>query len=517
MRLAVLLCAALVSGAAGTAAASLTSGTTRALGTPVDAAAVTLPPAAPVPGQLLTTPDAAGWKVTSGPATTSPHAPLAVVRASTAGPVTVQRGTVPVVAGSVYTGSFLERAVATTTTVSATLTWYDASGHQVAADTVTSAPVQDRTDSWTKVSVSGLTPATARTVTLAADLGDGTQHLLAQSALTRTHWGSRDLVGPLTTRGTTVRDAKGAVVVLRGVNRSGLNESGTPSGLTQRDLDRAKAWGANVVRLPLDEQLWLPGCPASDPGYQADVRKVVGWVTARHMLAVLDLHVGSPTCSSPGLNPMPDLGSRTFWRQVATAYKGNPLVAFDLFNEPHDVSDKTWRDGGVATTAGGVSYTAVGMQSLLDTVRATGAKNLVLVGGTGWASLLPSTAPLRGTNLVYAVHAYTCDRPSQCRSTDSHPVLDRFADLGRRAPVMVSEFGHPSSRTADGAAYMQDVLSYAEAHHWSWAAWDWHGHESCRWGDWWSLINTQTCSASGTYEPSPNGVPVLQALRRNAS
>ena len=61
-----------------------------------------------------------------------------------------------------------------------------------------------------------------------------------------------------------------------------------------------------------------------------------------------------------------------------------------------------WRDGG-RLTAGGMTWTAPGMQTLYDTVRAAGANNVVLVDGTGWAAnLLPAgrirlTAPTSRT------------------------------------------------------------------------------------------------------------------------
>ena len=70
----------------------------------------------------------------------------------------------------------------------------------------------------------------------------------------------------------------------------------------------------------------------------------------------------------------------------------NPAVIYDLYNEPHDVSWDVWQNGGRITDrpngrkAGPArAYACVGMQTLLDTVRATGAKNVVVAGGLDWA------------------------------------------------------------------------------------------------------------------------------------
>lgn len=459
----------------------------------------------------LTMPAKAG-----APLTMAAPAPLATIEMHRV----VAAAAVPVPGAGTYTGSFLERASTVTAAVAATLTWYDVTGAEIAADRVTSAAVRDRRDHWTRYSVAGLTPPNAARVALGATMSSttsGTKHDISSSSLTRSAPGSRMLSGPLRTRGNKILDAQGRVVVLRGLNRPGQWDTAQPGGLTEHDIDRMKAWGGNVVRLTLGQQVWMPGCGSYDPLYRAMVDRVVKWITKRGMLAVLDLHYGAPSCAGTGTNPMPDQRSVTFWRQLATRYKNAPRVAFDLYNEPHGVSDRVWRGGGPATSRTGVPYTAVGMQTLLDTVRSTGAANLVLVAGLGDATTFPSTAPLAGRNVVYAVHAYNCIVPWSCRGTDSSWLLSRFVVPGRTVPIMVSEFGHPSSNTADGAAFNSGVIAYAEHQGWSWAAWAWDVHGQCKPEQYFTVIAAGTCdSASGVYEPAPTGVPILLGLQKNA-
>jgi hypothetical protein len=109
---------------------------------------------------------------------------------------------------------------------------------------------------------------------------------------------------------------------------------------------------------------------------------------------VLDLHWSD--CGEWGTNiaqhSMPDQNSVVFWKDCAAAYQNHPAVIFDLYNEPHDVTWDIWLNGGTITDRpntrrGGPprTFEAVGMQNLLDTVRATGAKNLVIAGGLDWA------------------------------------------------------------------------------------------------------------------------------------
>jgi hypothetical protein len=419
---------------------------------------------------------------------------------------------------SLYTGSFEERS-RVATGVTATLRWFDRSGHELVEDQVRSATVTDRSDVWTRHTVAGLVPARATTVLLGASFEEAraaTLHTLRNAVLTQRAQGSTALVGPLRTRGTTVRDARGAVVVLRGLNRPGQWDTAAPGGLDDRDIARIKAWGGNTVRLTLGQQVWLPGCTSYDPHYPQAVDRVVRSITRRGMLAILDLHFGSPTCQSAGPNPLPDPGSVRFWTSVSRRYQANPLVAFDLWNEAYGVTAGAWRSGGTARSASGHTYQAVGMQQLYDAVRATGAQNLVLVGGLDFAATPPGDEAVRGHDLVWAVHAYTCNVPWTCQTTESHQILSRFTGIAKRMPVMISEFGHPAGGSAAGAAFNAGVIAYAEAHRWSWAAWAWDVHGTCKPAQYFNLLTATSCgTGTGTFEPNPAGVPVLVGLGRN--
>jgi hypothetical protein len=69
---------------------------------------------------------------------------------------------------------------------------------------------------------------------------------------------------------------------------------------------------------------------------------------------------------------------------VVTEYRGVSGVAFDLFNEPPDISWSCWLNG--CTTPGG--WPAVGMQQLINAVRATGATQPVIAEGLAWGGEL---------------------------------------------------------------------------------------------------------------------------------
>ena len=202
---------------------------------------------------------------------------------------------------------------------------------------------------------------------------------------------------------------------------------------------------------------------------------------------------------------MADRSAITFWREVASRYASNRLVAFDLYNEPHDISDKVWLNGGVVATRSG-PFNAVGMQDLYYAVRGTGAPNLVVVSGNNWANTLP-TIRVSGTDVVYGVHAYTCpaavDGSCAPNAYDPGSILSSWVAPAKEVPVAVTEFGWPSSGSG---RYVQNVIAFAHAQGWGWIAFAWDGTTSGTF----SLLSTAGPGAS--YQPTPSGMPVLDSL-----
>ena len=148
------------------------------------------------------------------------------------------------------------------------------------------------------------------------------------------------------------------------------------------------------------------------------------------------------------------------------------------------------------------TYEAVGMQALLDTVRATGAKNVVVAGGIDWAYDLSGILDGRqlsdpkGHGVLYANHAYpfkgdTVERWAAKMKTASQTL-----------PIIVDEFGSdpPGGAGESGEQWVRHVLQVMKDQNLSWAAWDMHnGAAPCLISDW-------------NYTPTPHfGVPFKQA------
>ncbi len=344
--------------------------------------------------------------------------------------------------GHVYAASAGVKALSNKLKIQPVIAFYDSQGIGITAvfGSITSA----NTGSWIDAAPqAAVAPSNSAFVALAMTVIDprpGAELYLDDAWIKETSYRAPAVAGPLHTSGNRVLDAKGNPTVLRGVVLEGLEtELPTYSDVTQQAVEQAKAWGANFVRLPLGEQYWLTSNCDYLPGYESAVDQAVQWITSLGMVALLDLHTNTVDGCEPGNthNMADEAQAPEFWSQVASHFESNRLVAFDLYNEPHDISQSTWLNGGTTTDVyvPRQAYKTAGMQQLYDAVRATGATNLVFISGDDWANS-PPTQLVNGANIVYAAHYYTCvgNDPSSCTNPNPYnpiPGLSPWVELSK--------------------------------------------------------------------------------------
>jgi endoglucanase len=244
-----------------------------------------------------------------------------------------------------------------------------------------------------------------------------------------------------------------------GISRPSLEWNPQGEDLYERDYQNIAAWGANVVRLPLNQVSWRNWAP-----YPRTIDTQIQWAHKYGMDVILDLHWSEGPGGEPKQQRMADASSRTFWQSVAERYKNDGGVLFELYNEPHDVSWDVWKNGGNS----GDGFTVVGMQQLYQTVRDTGATNLVIIGGLDHAYDLKGirTHRITGNNIVYATHPYDFSnkQPGNWEAD--------WGFLAATDPVMVTEFGRTSGDC--GTGYYSSLLDYADQKRVHWVAWAWY-------------------------------------------
>ena len=417
----------------------------------------------------------------------------------------------PAVAGARYVATASMEAATLGRAVSGLLVFYDSTGAPTGS--AWGQGVNDRLGSWVSLAPTvGIAPANTSSVAfLVAVHGAlvGETHYVDDVVLEGNGNTTGAVTAPLSTSGNRIYDAAGPVV-FRGLNRDGAERSAADLP-ADGEIAHAAAWGANFVRLPLSESLWLNTCtaarPSNDPGYPTRVDAAVSSITSRHMVALLSLQWNVVAqCGAAGPQPMADAAyAPGFWSAVAARYASNPLVAFDLYNEPHSITDSVWLSGGAALS-GTTVYQAAGMQPLYDTVRAGAPQNLVFVSGNDWANR-PAARLVAGTNIVNGIHDYTCPS-TPCFSLspyDAAAILQNWTGVAAGEPVMVTEFGYPGE--TDGT-FNLNVVAAAEGYGWGWSAFAWDGTAS---GEF-DLVADVT-----DYEPAATGMPVLAGLTCNTA
>ena len=301
--------------------------------------------------------------------------------------------------------------------------------------------------------------------------------------------------------GNKLLNAAGQQVILRGVDRSGTEYACVQgNGIFDGEVDQAavtamKSWGVNAVRVPLNEACWnaesYVNSAYAGTNYINAIKSYVGLLNANGMDVILDLHWTDGTYTGPSAGcssaqatcqkPMPDAAQAIpFWSSVASTFKGNDAVIFDLFNEPYasradnNNSAEGWQCWETGSPCTGISYPVAGMQQMINAVRGAGANNVIMLGGeeyandlTGWLQYKPTDPD---NNLVASWHSYnfnTCSTQS-CWTSQIAPVI-------AAVPVIAGEIGENDC----AGSYIDPLTTWLDSESTSYLAWAWNADFNC--------------------------------------
>lgn len=289
----------------------------------------------------------------------------------------------------------------------------------------------------------------------------------------------------------------GKPVWLQGVNVPSLEWSAKGENILQSMKVALVDWKANAVRLPVHDGFWFgtgkpPKAPANDAdAYRKIVDDAVAMAASQGAYLILDLHRFW----------MPEQRDIEFWKDAAARYKNNPAVIFDIFNEPGDRGWAIWRDGGEVRGKAKKgepeppAIQSVGMQALVNAVRETGAKNLIIAGGVGSAYDLQgilqgyALTDQTGNGIMYATHFYNWHR-----NWEKH-----FLPVAEKYPVFVGETGAdinkmsfiPAKNQEDPYTWVPDALGMIQKYKLNWTGFSLH--PKC----------TPVLITNWNYDPSP--------------
>jgi hypothetical protein len=316
--------------------------------------------------------------------------------------------------------------------------------------------------------------------------------------------------------GNQLLDGANSPVILRGVNRSGTEYAciqgwgffDGPSDLAS--VQAIASWGANAVRIPLNEDCWLNinGSPPAYSGaaYQNAIASYVATVQQAGLVPILDLHwTGAGTTEATGQQPMLNRDhSITFWQQVANAYMNNTGVIFDLHNEPYPDSNQNttaawdcWKNGTTTSNSStcpgsSLTYQAAGMQEVINAVRATGATNPIMAGGVQYSNALSqwlAYKPQDSTgNLLASWHVYNFNA---CNNTACYDAT--AAPVAASVPLVTGEIGENDC----GTTMFNTLMSWLDSHNSSYLAWTWD--------TWGTACSTLSLITDYTGTPTPYG------------
>ncbi len=286
-------------------------------------------------------------------------------------------------------------------------------------------------------------------------------------------------------QGNQIIDGYGNPLVLRGAHIQSILDryklyATTADHLAYNHLNSAtfdemvNNWHMNTVRIATSDYIWQKWPYGGPAAYMQTLQSIVAQANQAGLYVVLSMHEelssGLPSSlKEPSGWAMPTPLAVNYWQAVASAFKNNPMVMFDLYNEPR-VNGKVatsmsepdwtfWMNGGTITYTTPIGttkyYTVVGMQTLVNTIRSQGANQIIIAEPAANSFLtfesdctklalnphcnfLSDPARTTNPNIIYSVHEYFVPVGSTPRQP---PYWDaKFGNLSKEVPIFIGEW-----------------------------------------------------------------------------
>jgi len=251
-----------------------------------------------------------------------------------------------------------------------------------------------------------------------------------------------------------------------------------------------------VVRIPMTASTWLGietnaskanmgKYPKLNLQYQDLIADFVKEYSTYGIVTILDLHWTDDDTDNAAMAGKGNTNCVDFWDSVASKFGDNPMVFYELYNEPHRVTQEQWANGDATTS---------GMLEMLAAVRKHTQSPVIIAGYAGFAYDADSLISLDATlvkqnekNAIWNLHPYM--GPNQAGDDKKCPAgfESRVQQLinGTDKPIIITEFGQGCQPTEGGAescpgtydgktmGYDETILTIAQKYSVSWLPWAW--------------------------------------------
>ena len=284
-------------------------------------------------------------------------------------------------------------------------------------------------------------------------------------------------------KGNSFVNESGETMIFQGVNIRDPHNLEEEGHWTRSHFAEAKAWGANVIRLPIHPPSWRT---RGVEGYLALIDQAVEWAAELGLYLILDWHsIGNLKMELFQHEMYITSVEETteFWSIVAERYADEPVILmYELYNEPtisgENFGDMSWEEWKVIN------------EDLIKVIRDIHPRSLIGVAGFNWAyDLTPiGESPIEAGGIAYISHPYPEKREA--------PWEEKWeADWGfvaERYPVFLTEIGFalPEEEGVHipvhgDETYGQALVDYTEAKKISWVVWcfdpDWSPYMFTDW------------------------------------
>ena len=301
----------------------------------------------------------------------------------------------------------------------------------------------------------------------------------------------------LQTRGTSITDSEGRVVILRGVNYPGYDKERTSLHNPGAYMTLELGFSFNVVRLPISWANLEPEPGVFNSTYLSEfVGRDVEWAGQAGLYVVLDMHqydwagrfggYGVPDWAVQNY-PANETGMREavsdfwtnnglqdhliqVWVKVAEYFANEPAVAgYDLLNEPWVYTSAMPELNASAVNA---FYVRV-----IQAIRTVDQNHIVFLEPANMYTPELSVTP----NIVWSPHFYPLSFESKYQADDftllEQDFLMKYQTFVTEGgmPVWIGEFGAFMADESSRATWTQDALTLFERYHVGWAWWAYTG------------------------------------------